>query len=124
MPSDMVADFGTIGRTAHDDRAAFRTVCRNATDGDDALDRLQQLGLIPYVRPPKPLPPVVVVERCARCQRPMVRQKVAPEGFVRHSSHGTCNSCGVRAPRSPGYRANDAARTRERRARRALEATA
>jgi hypothetical protein len=116
MPSDMIADFGHIGRYPSEDHDATLTVRRNAHDAADARRILTALGLLPDTSDPEPSRPADTTEQCVRCQRPLFRGRQAPVGFVRHSSRGLCTGCRSSPHRrTPEYRAKEAAAARARR---------
>lgn len=98
MPSDMIADFGHIGRYPGEDRAATLTVRRNARDVDEVKRFLQALGLLAEPRQATPERRVVGgCEVCQGCGRPMYRGNAEHAvNAVMHSSHGRCGTCAQR----------------------------
>jgi hypothetical protein len=98
MPSDMIADFGHIGRYPSEDRDATRAICARAHDAADARRLLHALGLLAEPRQATPERRVVGgCEVCQGCGRPMYRGNAEHAvNAVLHSSHGRCGTCAQR----------------------------
>lgn len=94
-----VADpFGTI--VALDDEtclAALATICRYATDSDEAIEFTRMLGLTGLKRKPKTAPSgsalIYNPGSCIKCAKPMRSRKDLSGHGVRYGGRGRCERC-------------------------------